>query len=115
MVGVLWALLLFILALTAWTLYLIQADLSVFSDPEVNSMEKWKTWLGVPLLVTCMALLAQWSWKAVSNSRAETRLHAHDAAQQANAVALARENPREYVLEVIGLGVSLDKHRQGKL
>jgi hypothetical protein len=34
--------------------------------------------------------------------------------QQANAAALQRR-PREYVLEVIGLGVSLDKHRQGKL
>lgn len=115
MLRALWAPLLFILLLTAWTLYLIQADLPIFSDPKVSSMEKWKTWLGLPLLATCLALLAQWGWSAVNNSRAEARARSQDAAQQANAAALAKESPREYVLEVIGLGVSLDKHRQGKL
>uniref|UniRef100_UPI003FA1FE7C type VI lipase adapter Tla3 domain-containing protein n=1 Tax=Zoogloea ramigera TaxID=350 RepID=UPI003FA1FE7C len=57
----------------------------------------------------------QWSWSAASDARTEARLKARDDAQQTNAAALAKEAPREYVLEVIGLGVSLDKHRQGKL
>ena len=111
----LWALLLFILALTAWTLYLIQADLPVFSDPEVSSMEKWKTWLGLPLLATCLALLAQWGWGALSDARAEARARQQSEVREANAEALAVAPDREYVLEIIGLGVSLDKHRQGKL
>ncbi len=75
----------------------------------------WKTWLGLPLLATCLALLAQWGWSADRDARAETQARQQEAARQANAAALAKEVPREYVLEVIGLGVSLDKHRQGKL
>ena len=111
----LWAALLFVLTLAGWTFYLTQADLPVFSNPEVSSMEKWKIWLGVPLLAACLALLAQWGWSMASEARIEARLKAQDDAQQANVAALAKEAPREYVLEVIGLGVSLDKHRQGKL
>ena len=51
----LWVLFPFVLTLTVWTLYLAQADLPVFSNPEVSSMEKWKTWLGLPLLAGCLA------------------------------------------------------------
>ena len=79
------------------------------------SSKHWKIWLGLPLLAACLALLAQWSWSAASDARTEARLKARDDAQQANAANLAKAAPREYVLEVIGLGVSLDKHRQGKL
>ena len=111
----LWAALLFVLTLAGWTFYLTQADLPVFSNPEVSSMEKWKIWLGVPLLAACLALLAQWGWSMASEARIEAQLKAQDDAQQANAANLAKAAPREYVLEVIGLGVSLDKHRQGKL
>ena len=79
------------------------------------SSKHWKIWLGLPLLAACLVLLAQWSWSAASDARTEARLKARDDAQQANAANLAKAAPREYVLEVIGLGVSLDKHRQGKL
>ncbi|WP_298595704.1 type VI lipase adapter Tla3 domain-containing protein, partial [Zoogloea sp.] len=75
----------------------------------------WKTWLGLPLLATCLALLAQWGWSANRDARAEAQARQQETARQANAAALAKEPPREYVLEVIGLGVALDKHRQGKL
>ena len=78
-------------------------------------MEKWKIWLGVPLLAACLALLAQWGWSMASEARAEAQLKAQHDAQEANAATLTKVAPREYVLEVIGLGVSLDKHRQGKL
>ena len=111
----LWGALLFLLALIVWTLYLAQADLPVFSNLEVSSMEKWKIWLGVPLLAVCLGFLAQWSWIGVSEARTEARVKARDDAQQTNVAALEKEASREYVLEVIGLGVSLDKHRQGKL
>ncbi len=75
----------------------------------------WKTWLGLPLLAICLALLAQWGWSANRDARAEALARQQESARQDNAAALAKEAPREYVLEVIGLGVSLDKHRQGKL
>ena len=81
----------------------------------MQSSKHWKTWLGLPLLAACLALLAQWGWSMTSEARIEAQLKAQDDAQQANAANLAKAAPREYVLEVIGLGVSLDKHRQGKL
>ncbi len=81
----------------------------------MQSSKHWKTWLGLPLLAACLALLAQWGWSMASEARIEAQLKAQDDAQQANAANLAKAAPREYVLEVIGLGVSLDKHRQGKL
>jgi hypothetical protein len=61
--------LLFVLTLAGWTFYLTQADLPVFSNPEVSSMEKWKIWLGVPLLAACLALLAQWGWSSEPASK----------------------------------------------
>ena len=79
------------------------------------SSKHWKIWLGLPLLAACLVLLAQWGWSMASEARIEAQLKAQDDAQQANAANLAKAAPREYVLEVIGLGVSLDKHRQGKL
>ncbi len=78
-------------------------------------MEKWKTWLGLPLLAACLVLLAQWGWSMASKARSEAQLKAQHDAQQINAATLTKAAPREYALEVIGLGVSLDKHRQGKL
>ena len=81
----------------------------------MQSSKHWKTWLGLPLLAACLALLAQWGWSMASEARAEAQLKAQHDAQEANAATLTKVAPREYVLEVIGLGVSLDKHRQGKL
>ena len=114
-VRALWAAALFALALPAWTLYLINADLPVFSNPEVSSMEKWKIWLGFPLITALIAFVGHWGWSTISSARIEARALAQQDAQQINAASLAKAPPREYVLEVIGLGVSLDKHRQGKL
>jgi hypothetical protein len=95
---------LFVVALAAWTFYLTQAELAVFNDPEGNAMQKWTTWLGVPLAGVLAIVLAHWSLSA-------------SAAAPPSAPSPARRRPaaQTYVLEVIGLGVSLDKHRQGKL
>ena len=102
-------------ALTIWTYYLIRADFAVFNAPEVSEMQKWTTWLGVPVVGVLLVILGQWVWSSVSDARAEGRARQQDEVRQASAAALAKDAPREYVLEVIGLGVSLDKHRQGKL
>ena len=95
---------LFVVALTAWTFYLTQAELAVFNDPEGNAMQKWTTWLGVPLAGVLAIVLAHWSLSAVAGP-----------AEQPQAPPAAMPTAQTYVLEVIGLGVSLDKHRQGKL
>lgn len=61
------------------------------------------------------ALLAQWGLTVIAVARGEAKAEARQAAEQHNAANLAGQSPREYVLEVIGLGVSLDKYRQGRL
>ncbi|WP_298603929.1 type VI lipase adapter Tla3 domain-containing protein [Zoogloea sp.] len=67
-------------------------------------MQKWMTWLGVPLGGVLAIMLAHWSLSAAAAAPERPK------ASLATATA-----PQTYVLEVIGLGVSLDKHRQGKL
>jgi hypothetical protein len=105
---------LFVVALAGWTLYLIQMDATVFNDPE-EVMQKWTTWVGVPLAGLLLVLLSQWGLTAFATSRGEAKAEARNSAAQHNAASLAGQDPRHYVLEVIGLGVSLDKHRQGRL
>lgn len=106
---------LFIVALAGWTLYLIQMDATVFNDPEASEMQKWTTWVGVPLAGLLLVLLSQWGLTAFATSRGEAKAEARQSAEQRNVTSLAGQDPRHYVLEVIGLGVSLDKHRQGRL
>ena len=64
---------LFVVALTAWTFYLTQAELAVFNDPEGNAMQKWTTWLGVPLACVLTIMLAHWSLSASAAAPAQTR------------------------------------------
>ena len=78
---------LFVVALAGWTLYLIQMDATVFNDPEASEMQKWTTWVGVPLAGLLLVLLSQWGLTAFATSRGE-----------ANAEA-PREVLREVVLE----------------
>ncbi len=96
---------LLLIALAAWTFYLAMADVAVFNDPEGSEMQKWMTWLGVPLASVLAIVLTHGSLSATAAAPPE-RPQAPPATANA---------PQTYVLEVIGLGVSLDKHRQGKL
>ena len=63
---------LFVVALAAWTFYLTQAELAVFNDPEGNAMQKWTTWLGVPLAGVVAIVLAHWSLSASAAAPADT-------------------------------------------
>jgi len=85
-------------------------------NPEVSMTNRMMWWLIAP--VTAVALFAGWRWQAASTQA--------KAAQEAPALQVEPAPPaastpvdevarREYVLEVIGLGVTLDKYRQGKL
>ena len=73
-------------------------------------------WIGVPLL-TVLAIFGG-SWVAATfaadareqNWRQKTR-----QLDEQNAASRTEQARREYVLEVLGLGVTLDKYRQGKL
>ncbi|MBL8435383.1 MAG: DUF2875 family protein [Zoogloea sp.] len=104
-----------LIAISAWTLYLIQMDADIFNDPEGSAMQKWMTWLGIPIVGVVVILVAQSGLTALAEARGASRAADRQRAQQASAAISAQADPRHYVLEVIGLGVSLDKHRQGKL
>ncbi|MCK6388474.1 MAG: DUF2875 family protein, partial [Zoogloea sp.] len=110
-----WTVLLFIAVLAGWTFYLMQIDHAVFTDSEGNSMKKWMMWLGVPVVGVLLILLAERGVNAYMIAEGEKSAVRMAAAQKKNLRRLAGEEPGQYVLEVIGLGVSLDKHRQGKL
>ncbi|WP_181373397.1 type VI lipase adapter Tla3 domain-containing protein, partial [Massilia glaciei] len=68
-------------------------------------------WVAGP--VAAVALLLGGRWMVVSNNAQAKELHVQAA--QSREVAATEQSKREYVLEVIGLGVTLDKYRQGKL
>ena len=87
----------------------------ILADTE-TTMDKIR-WLGVPLAVVVLALGGWWIsayFKADARERdwlEKTRqLKVHEAA-----AANSEQTRREYVLEVIGLGVTVEKYRQGKL
>ena len=90
----------FVVALAGWTLYLIQMDATVFNDPEASEMQKWTTWVGVPLAGLLLVLLSQWGLTAFATSRGEAKAEARNSAAQHNAASLAGQDPRHYVLEI---------------
>jgi hypothetical protein len=67
-------------------------------------------WVATPVLAVGLLFGARWM-TASKNAHAA---HQHAQVQMQQAVA-TEQSKREYVLEVIGLGVTLDKYRQGKL
>jgi hypothetical protein len=73
-------------------------------------------WLLAVVLVVGLVLSGRWILAA---REANTReMHAKEAALKAREQVAAtgtEQEQREYVLEVINLGVTLDKYRQGKL
>jgi len=85
---------------------------------EVGMANKLMWWLIAP--VVAVSVFTGWRWQVASSQSG----HATEP-QQANARQAPSTTPlsaddaakarREYVLEIIGMGVTLDKYRQGKL
>lgn len=80
-----------------------------------TTMDKIR-WFGVPLVAVVLLFGGKWlvtSFAADARSREwqEKTQHLKDQAATAN----TEKAHREYVLEVIGLGVTVEKYRQGKL
>jgi hypothetical protein len=97
-----------------WTLFVarvIQPESFIFNEEQsMNSTWVWPVvrWgVLLPVAVVTLGFGARWTM-ASKNAPAKQQAEV----QQATASAQAK---REYVLEVIGLGVTLDKYRQGKL
>jgi hypothetical protein len=106
------ALLVLILLSTLFVARLIQPE--SFIPEQEQSMNT--TWIlpvikwAVLLPVGVVALLFGARWTMASKN-----VQTKDPQSQTQQVAVSDQAKREYVLEVIGLGVTLDKYRQGKL
>ncbi|WP_219133110.1 DUF2875 family protein [Janthinobacterium sp. UMAB-60] len=71
-------------------------------------------WIGIPLLVLFLVLFVRWISVSVQASERESASKKRSAQMQKKSVddTTARD---EYVLEVIGIGVTFDRYRQAKL
>lgn len=84
------------------------------NHPEVTMNKLW--WFGVPVMLVTLTFGGRW---IMASQQAHAR-HARfmletEKAERVLAEGRAEQGRRQYVLEVISLGVTLDKHRQGKL
>jgi hypothetical protein len=81
---------------------------------EVTMSKPW--WLLAVALVIGLLLGGRWVLAAREADARQTRASAAESkARKELAAARTEQGRREYVLEVINLGVTLDKYRQGKL
>lgn len=73
-------------------------------------------WFGVPLVAVILLFGGKWLYSSfAANAREREWQEKNQQLKQLEAVAHTEKARREYVLEVIGLGVSYEKYRQGKL
>ena len=105
------ALIALIILIPLWTMFVMAVV-----QPESLSMEQTMSnrlmwWVAGPVAVVALLFGARWM---VASNKAPTSLQQAQAAQTQQGRA-TDQSKREYVLEVIGLGVTLDKYRQGKL
>jgi hypothetical protein len=73
-------------------------------------------WFGVPLLVVAVLFGGKWTKDSmVANAREREWQQKTQQLKEREAAARTEKARREYVLEVLGLGVTYEKYRQGKL
>ena len=82
----------------------------VENDDVIRRLLAWS----VALPVIAVGLFGGWRWHMASSQAQAAQAPVQQAAAAAQATA-GEQARREYVLEVISLGVTLDKYRQGKL
>jgi hypothetical protein len=100
-----------IVLIPLWTIFVMSViqPVSLISQEQTMGVRLW-WWVAGP--VTVIALFAGARWATAANN-ALPAAQAQVQAQQPPAPT--DQAKREYVLEVIGLGVTLDKYRQGAL
>ncbi|CDG82448.1 type VI lipase adapter Tla3 domain-containing protein [Janthinobacterium agaricidamnosum] len=106
------ALIALIILIPLWTIFVmvvVQPGSLMMQEQTMSNRLLW--WVAGPVVVVTLFFGVR--WMAASNQVQAKEQHAQAA--QAQQVAASEQSRREYVLEVIGLGVTLDKYRQGKL
>jgi len=115
-VYVLGAVILFPLVFLLW----IVLDVRVL-HPELMSIEKETTmdrlrWFAVPLLLVAFTVGSKWAQDSFgARACAQEWQRKMQALKEQEAAAHTEKARREYVLEVLGMGVTYEKFRQGKL
>jgi hypothetical protein len=83
--------------------------------PVETTMDRLR-WFGVPLFAVILLFGGKWLYSSfAANARAREWQEKNLQLKQQEAAAHTEKARREYVLEVIGLGVTYEKYRQGKL
>lgn len=73
-------------------------------------------WFGVPLLIVTVLFGGKWvKDSSAASAREQEWQHKTQQLKEQEAAARTEKAQREYVLEVLGLGVTYEKYRQGKL
>ena len=104
-----------VLHLTLASLFTISIDaIAASNHTEVTMSKAW--WLLAVVLGVGVVLGGRWVLAArETNARQAKAEAANVKAREQLAAAHNEQGRREYILEVINLGVTLDKYRQGKL
>jgi hypothetical protein len=108
MLGTITALLILIPLWTIFVMLVVQPESLMTQEQTMGNRLWW--WLAMP--VVAVGLFSGARWMAASKNAHAQQQHAQVQMQQ---VVATEQSKREYVLEVIGLGVTLDKYRQGAL
>ncbi|MES4787620.1 MAG: hypothetical protein C4294_19500, partial [Nitrospiraceae bacterium] len=84
------------------------------NQPETSMKRLW--WFAVPFMLVALLFGGRWvmTLQQMQARQAQFKLET-EKAERALAEGRAEQGRREYVLEVISMGVTLDKYRQGKL
>ena len=114
----LWSLLALVVLIPVWMLlsgYLlavVRPDL-VESDDVMRRVLVW----GIAVPVLAVVAVASWRWSVAQNMAAQNAVvrSGEQSGTRPDEAKPSGSNSHDYVLEVIGLGVTLDKYRQGKL
>lgn len=85
-------------------------------DVDVETTMDKLRWFGVPLLVVAALFGSKWTKDSfAANAREQEWQQKAQQLKDQEAAARTEKARREYVLEVLGLGVTYEKYRQGKL
>ena len=112
----LWSALAAIILIPLWLVALWAMQPEFMTNAETSMTQRTLSWLGLPIMAVLLMASGMWM-----NASAQARqAQAPKAAPTQSEVPAPQVDPaeqarREYVLEIIGMGMTLDKYRQGKL
>ncbi len=108
LVGAFLVLLILVPCWTAFVMTVIEPESLVNQEQTMGNRILW--WVAGPTILVTALFGTHWV-KASRQVHGKTQ----EVAEQTQQTTQSDQQKREYVLEVIGLGVTLDKYRQGKL